>query len=1003
MVRSISSNGLAKLAQNLGTEPIIIIEVQWAPDGARVAYADREIGATVKGAILEVSGLESVVQVSQGADSQQLSVKLDDTDGSLKQIIDTLDIHKRPCWVYQYFDGLDLDDKFLLFSGQINTPIEWNEGDRTLAFDIVSRIEDVEIGFSLEEGITDSFDEELIGKPWPLCFGTVNNVPSLRLRPPASGTLAQGTGIHDFTLPRRIAAAGKLCCPPIQGTGTMIFLATTGASIGQAAFASSGIYTDPNCLAANCVTLKSLELEYSEQKNYEISPVKIFGGERFPQNTPLTLAINNGKFTGTFAGDIFTITSRLHPDNDGKNRVVQSEYKQTMKALCGSPDPVADCEPQYVQTVFGPVLDDCSCKQAALDAIEPASFFWANAGSQVVIDSEQEIVYVANLIQSTVLRVAAYRNLNGARQLIDVPTDYYTVRYTDYTGYNAVTEIVLSRPLSTRDLDNGAGWEDDLYITMTSDVGPNTVDIIEWILDTYAPGYDQDATSFNAVRALIDNYPMHFALLERKNLIEFLQDVATQARCAFWLKDNTFYIRYLSLEPTADDTITEDDILPNSMVLYHTATEDLVTKQVNEWKWDYAVDKPNKLILRHNVKKYGTHEKTNDYFAFTIQELVNKSATFWLIREANTWRKLRFRTPIHKLKLEPFDVVSLNLPDLSPNIIKGIVEKANLDSDALEIEFDVWTPLKAGTTTAYDFAWPADIDENSIFPTLDERELGLGGSGTEPNFSTVAPPGHILVFQQSLTLAQGHAQCSSIFAGPGSITDRTYNCHKDEGDKKPSDQGDTKPEPRTQSGTGQPSGTTGPKHLDVNVREEAQKLRDRIAQIDKKATDAQTTAGSAAQASGANEPKPAPESELEKLPEPDKDESGRCIKRPGDCVCYVHVGRITPSLVQKDDGSYSSTPGETGKITNGLLTSGGCIGFNSREAALAYRNAMGGQGQQGTNGVITDDRVTSTVDADLGSGAPGGPDCEDVGIDNAEITHYSPSGDPPAAPPAEEN
>jgi hypothetical protein len=602
-----------------------------------------------------------------------------------------------------------------------------------------------------------------------------------------------------------------------------------------------------------------------------------------------------------------------------------------------------------------------------------------------------------------------------------VPTDYYTVRYTDFVGYNAVTEIVFSRPLSTRDLDTGGGWDDDIYVTLTSDVGPNTVDIIEWILDTYAPHYGQDSASFTAVKALVENYPMHFAVLERKNLISFLQDVATQARCAMWLKDDTFYLRYLSAEPDSDDTITEDDVLPNSLVLYHTATEDLVTKQVNEWKWDYAAEKPNKLILRHNVSKYGTHEKDNDYFCFTIQELVLKSATFWLIREANTWRKVKFKTPIHKVRLEPFDVVTLNLPDIAPSPVKCIVEKATLDSEALTIDFDVWTPMKAGTTVPYDFAWPATVDEQALFPTIEERQQGYSGSGTEPNFSVVAPPGHILVSQPpQVQLGGNNSQYSRCSHGPvGSAGGNAgppivsgpvgnFNCHKDEGDKKPSDHGDTKPEPRTQSGTGQASGSVTPPHLDINIRDELRKRDEKWAQTDKKATDAQTTAGSAAQASGANNPKKAPESELEKLPQPAKDASGECDRVPGQCVAIVRIGMITVTSVRDPQTGFPKSEGQ-GIIENGVLSDGACVYFNSVEAAHDYWNSLGGIGHPGSVGETTTNKASSTVSSDLGLG-PLNSDgfrvpCEDPGRENAEIVAYLPAEKRgvPSPPPVEEN
>ena len=43
-------------------------------------------------------------------------------------------------------------------------------------------------------------------------------------------------------------------------------------------------------------------------------------------------------------------------------------------------------------------------------------------------------LYIANLLPSTVLRVAAYRQQIVGRILVTVPPEFYTVRVTDYTG-----------------------------------------------------------------------------------------------------------------------------------------------------------------------------------------------------------------------------------------------------------------------------------------------------------------------------------------------------------------------------------------------------------------------------------------------------------------------------------------------------------------------------------------------------------------------------------------
>ena len=81
--------------------------------------------------------MDDAINLSGNSDSQQLTL-VHDTDGTIKTILDSHDVHKRDARVYQYFTGLSLMDKFLLFAGKITSPITWNERDRTVTVTVLS-------------------------------------------------------------------------------------------------------------------------------------------------------------------------------------------------------------------------------------------------------------------------------------------------------------------------------------------------------------------------------------------------------------------------------------------------------------------------------------------------------------------------------------------------------------------------------------------------------------------------------------------------------------------------------------------------------------------------------------------------------------------------------------------------------------------------------------------------------------------------------------------------
>lgn len=816
MVRAISANAQAFLDQNIGTEPALIIEIQWVDDGPIFVYSDKNINKN-EGKILSFSSLDNsvVVQGLQSAtsgDSQSISVTLDDTDGVIKEIIDSHEIHKEPAWVYQWFQGLDIADKFLLFKGQISSPLQWNEGDRTVSFDIITRIEDAEVGFSMEEGNFFYVPEELVGKPWPLIFGTVKDCHALKTRTPQKGILQTGFGIADFVLPSKIEQADNVCCPIMfQGWRATYDPVGEGDPWGASGVDIQALYApDVNCICKKRATKCELELNLAEQEQWVPEEIEIVDGDKFPQGKFLRLNINGAIVSGTFSGTTFNIANLIHPREEGgtntdeqiivpkvKNFFCVDEGFQTQvptdTATAGQPACVLprDCGG------WGNVINNFNKIESVgesksqeswsyLASFQEAGFFWADPGSEVTIEGEGELVYEANLLPSTIHYVKAWRTFTASnlRQKTTVPSSYYSVRLSNFNGYS-VQEIVFDRPLSSR----GEGWEDDILVTLTSSVGPNPVSIMSWLITKYT-SFTIDS-SFTTLATTLAKYPMNFMVPGRKNILKMLQEVAFQTRCAISLRDDEFHLTYLSEEPSADETLTESDILANSLVLDHTDSDDLVTKIIAQWRPLCDLEEPYEVILRNNVKKYGTQEETFDFYCYNIQELVIKSATFWLIRMSNTWRRVICQVPISKLALESLDGCHITLPDIGDGTIKTRVETAVYNSDDHAIDLSLLTPIRSGERTAFSFHYPASISVNLNHPTGEDIQLGnAGGSG--PNVNVKAPTFHVLSGQQTGVTGFSFGQKSPCASLSGGNLFQPF-CRPDWGDQVPSDTDDVAP------------------------------------------------------------------------------------------------------------------------------------------------------------------------------------------------------------------
>lgn len=818
-MRNISAAGLAKLATRYGNEPITIIEVDWV-DGSTARYADRTVG-TIPGRIVEVGDLDNVVNVSTSSGSQSLAVTLDDTDGSIKAIMDAHDVHKRTCRVYQYFTGLDLADRFLLFSGKVSSPITWSERDRTVKFTILSQLEDKEIGFSAEEGQFPYLPADMVGKAWPMIFGKVVNSPTLQVNKAVTGTTLTSVGIlsgmdlwasmpdgaddSQFTMSLMLMVIERNHLKEVKDCWAPSFHPPVDAQkaaelqqrIDSLSEQINSAVARRDKQRACALARRQQQINEANAKGLGANPVRILGGEDFPQGRTLTININGGLFTGHFEGELFHVQSRQHPTNDTTAADAYAEKTQE-PAVCLEPTqtryyryedeipPGCGARPSWVNKIthWGTVSTTSQATTHQMDTEPLAQHFWVDPGASVKIASDEPITYIVSIEPGTVLAVKAYKQLTGERRLVDVPTDLYQVETKAYGSVTAV-QIVVNKPLSSI---TDQGWNDDLYVTFQSSVGPDTVEILKYLIANYTD-LTWDATSFNHVQQKLQPFPANFPLLERKNAIQVLQEIAFQARCAIWLSNGAFYLKYLPEEPTPAGTITVSDIdAERGIEVELTGTEDIVTKMKVRWRLSWAdvsdqpKDKAEKtIILRHNVAKYGTQEQEYNFYIYNQPDIVYKCATFWLIRKSNTWKRIKFKTFLNKLNLETFDAVTLDFdqPYVANGPVPAIVEKANYNSADNCVDFECLLPVATGTMEKYHFFWPAALPKADTWPPANEIAAGCaGGDGIGAGAAGNLPVG------DTTTIPDG----SVVFVGGPNVV---FRAHSDWGDRTPTDVGFT--------------------------------------------------------------------------------------------------------------------------------------------------------------------------------------------------------------------
>ena len=91
------------------------------------------------------------------------------------------------CTVYQYIEGMAKTDLIVLLDGRLTGDIQWSEGERTLSFTVENYYEDNEIGYAPQEGDIANLNPDVVGQPWPLCFGSPLKVPAVHIFRPQTG------------------------------------------------------------------------------------------------------------------------------------------------------------------------------------------------------------------------------------------------------------------------------------------------------------------------------------------------------------------------------------------------------------------------------------------------------------------------------------------------------------------------------------------------------------------------------------------------------------------------------------------------------------------------------------------------------------------------------------------------------------------------------------------------------------------------------------------------
>jgi hypothetical protein len=725
-------------------EPIIIIGIEWHGTNETL-YADRDIleddKIAVKGLIKSVDSMDAVTQLDGSGQNSNISFTLHDPSGEIKEIIDTVDIHSKRAVIYQWFEGLGINDKIILFEGLISSPIVWDESSRTVQLSAQTGIKSQLVGFSVDElSSNGAYHNSLLGKAWPMCFGTTAHVQALRLNEKIVGTLTEKLLVPDPSIDIRITELLEKQAIAMQqlvnftDNDTEAALQSAQEELRSAAQQMSQQLEDIKEEYDELVRIRKEQKDFWSKGFVDIAVV---GGLKFPAGVTFFVKINENIFQAQARGFTAGPFAPSFEEQAGLLRIFEPRMGEPERII-GVP-------------------------------VQKTGYKYIQGGSRVELIYSKinpevtEAHYVASITPGSVLAVYAYRTFNGVRNLMQVPPSLYRIE-SKPLGALTITSVILKRPLSTMSfffnwrttlleqfvqetyekekdvnknphlIQNG-DWEDDLYISFDSSIGPNTARIIIYLINTYTD-YEYDLESFTEVINLVEAFPANFALTERPSVNDLINDIAFQSRCAVWIKNGVYYIKYLPKQTTYTDTVEHDDMEVNSLRISATSTESLVTKMTATWRLNYAREQ-TKIIVMNNVEKYGIHEEDYDFYIYNDYNIVLKAVTFWLIRKSNVWKQVECDVFPNKLSIETLDTIRLESPHVTTDDhVDCEVLSSTYDSDRNVLSLSLWTPIRFGEMTPYEFAYPSLV--TTVYPPPYDTKAG-GGAGRNKGYVPTDP------------------------------------------------------------------------------------------------------------------------------------------------------------------------------------------------------------------------------------------------------------------------
>lgn len=692
-MRTLTPSALAARAA-AAAEPVLVLDLDCGAGGT-FRFATRDLAAPVNaiGAIASVSPLDTALADAEGREGL-VRVRLIDTDGSLKTLLESEALPGARATIYQHFDALGESDMIPLVSGLVQAGAVWREDAHAADLSVgslLTHVQDAMVGRTASRTDFPKIAPDEEGRMLPLLYGRPRRVRAVLVKGGAETELVRAATLADTTLivkdARRFPEGEtriRIHQEEITGRfdGNTFHVDTRGASIlsGETTHKTGRAHlirddslpaTDDNAYVGLYVRLQSAGRTQTRRIVQYVAATGVLAlNQPFYDDGAVDALIPEGT-----AFEITTV-----PSAHAAGEMVREVLDHFTYLISDAP----------VETV---------------DAVEG----WGVVEPKVAVDGKN---------------VTAEH-----RGYITLPPAYYAVNANDTTSFPGLGHAVatIRLPRLPAEIADSRFLKNELFVTARGLPGTdgtameNPADIMQHLLTDLAgvSEDDMDAASFAFARTARSDVTFAFSLDKPRRVGEVLADLAFQARLALLWESGTVKLRALSNALGASAaTLDGSGIELASGTVTHTPEDEVVTEIVA--RYTYRAERAAVTVSDPEAEsRYGRRVRECRFWAFEQRPQVLQAAEWWLRRWRHRYRLAQVTTFLNGVDLERDDTVTLDHDALSGSPVAGRVTHiehapGRLAEDEIDrVRVDLRLPLWGGCASACEHACESTACESA--------------------------------------------------------------------------------------------------------------------------------------------------------------------------------------------------------------------------------------------------------------------------------------------------